>query len=556
MLSELITKFQFTGTKQKAASESAWISDLEHMDNLDALKIATDKIPAPVFDLNANLQRQADVMGKALLLIDDNSHARVEAITNNFMRVARNNKALEDRVINIVYAYQRRLYLARKALVDFIVTQKLNITVEQVRLLLARTLNAAFIMTKWRYFQDQVAPVGTWQQVYELVRIVEKLALAYKTFFLYEDDEKEISIATLLVQGYMLDTLTKGSFNRKEFEITAQVLNKWIINPTIQQEYVQNEHTFLVNLNLDKGPDRARGFSVVANCRYWKTDALMNSMQTFLCDAQTNKPLQRFNLNQVATAGVLIALFKKLIPEWTAEGYIRQRRRESRSSVNKMLYIYNGFDGICKKLAPKPKSAKTFNSDIKTFELRVAMHAPVKTTTTIYKKNADTEAWLIVDESPGGLGASLGGELDDWVEPGKLIGLSSQDNSQQFMVAEIRSVKKLPNGRYRVGIEVFSTQSIAAQISHVEQDSIKEVEQGYFVDFSAMGEIDSNHFIGLYLASHHLHEQTPMMIIPKAEYKANSHYLLNIDGDEKHVVIEHPMSYRDDWVRVKVRVLT
>lgn len=558
MLSDLITKFQLTSTKQKAAAESAWVTDLEHMDHIDALKLTIEKIPAQPLEAAKSAQRQADALIKNLLFIDDSSCGRVQAITNNFMRVARDNKTLESRVIDVVYSYQRRLYLSYKALIDFIVKEKLNITVDQIHLLLTRAVNAAFLMAKWRYFQDQVAPVGSWTQIHELVRVVERLSLLHKNILLYENDEKAITLATLLVRGYMLDTLTKGSYSRQQIELTAQVLNKWLINPKIQNEFVQSEHTFLINLDLDKGPDRARGFSVLENCRFWKTDILVANIQTFLCDAETNKPLQRFNLNSVATATVLVGLFKKLVTEWVAVGYKRQRRRENRTPVSKLLNIHNGFDGICKKLAPNSHSivkATPNKLDTTPFELRVAMHAPVKTTTTIYQKNPDAEAWLIVDESTNGLGASLGAEVGEWVEPGELIGFSSQENLQQFVIAEIRSVKKLPNGRYRVGVEVFNTKSEIALISKLGHDSVKEVADGYFVDFSNVEDNKQVGFSGLYLPTYSQHEQTPMMIIPKSEYKAASQYLLNIGGDEKRVLVERAMSHRDDWVRVKVKLL-
>ncbi len=556
MLSELITKFQLTSSAQRAAAEYAWVTDLEHMDHIDALKLTIEKIPLQSLEAGKSTQRQVDALIKSLLLIDDSSYLRVQAVTNNFMRVARDNKVLESRVVDIVYGYQRRLYLSYKALLDFIVTEKLNITVEQIHLLLARTINAAFLMAKWRYFQDQVAPIGTWIQIHGIVKTVERLSLLHQSILLYENDEIEITLASLLVRGYMLDTLTKGSYSRHQIELTAQVLNQWISNPRIQNEYVKSEHTFLINLDLDKGPDRARGLSVVENCRFWKTGVLVANIQTFLCDAETNKPLQRFNLNSIATATVLVILFKKLLAEWVTVGYKRQRRRENRTPVNKVLNIYHGFDDICKKLAPKSSSivnANTNKLDTTSFELRVAMHSPVKTTTNIYQNNPEVEAWLVVDESPNGLGISLGADVAEWVEPGKLVGLSSNDNVQQFVIAEIRSLKKLPNGRYRVGVEVFDKQSKIALISQLEHDSVKEVADGYFVDFYSMEGNEQARFSGLFLTTYSQHDQAPMMIIPKSEYKAASQYTLNIDGNEKRVLVERAMSYHDDWVRVKVK---
>ena len=555
MLSSLITKFQTTIFKQKAIDTSAWVTDLEHMDNLEALKVVTEKISTAPIETSHQAMQQLD----ELLMIDQAAHERVNIITARYMLVSRENKELEANIVAVTYTYHRRIYLAYIALVDYIVNQKLEITNERILLLLAHTVNASFTMTKWRYFQDQVAPVGAWTHLHTLVKIGEKLSLLHRDTFLYENDAKEITLAALFVRGYMLNTLTKGSFSRQQIELTAKVLDAWIINPKIQREYIASEHAFLVNLKSDKGTDRARGFSMTPDCRYWTTNSLVGNIQTYLCDAETNKPLQRFNLNSLSTATVLVELFKKLLNEWMSHGYKRQRRSENRKPVNKMFNVYNGFDGICQKLAPNTSSAirtKAITSNTTPFELRVAMHAPIKATSVNFPKHLDTEAWLIVDESENGLGASLGVDLEEWVEPGKLIGFSSPNNSQQFMVAEIRSVKKQPNGRSRVGIEVLSTHSAIAQMSQVGQIAANEVEDGYFVDFSEMEDSQQSQFSGLYLPANIGGTQSPMVIIPKSEYKPSTQYVLNTDGAELRVLTEHAISNKDGWVRAKVTVIS
>lgn len=559
MFSNLITKFQLTGTKLRATDEHAWIRNLVHMDHVDALELTIKKISIYSLEDAKSSQRQVNALIKSLLLIDENSYKHVQAITNNFMRVARDNKMMESRIVDTVYVYHRRLYLSYKKLIDFIVSEKLDITVEQIHLLLARSINAAFVMAKWRYFQDQIAPIDSWILIHGIVKVAERLSLLRQSILLYENDEKEITLASLLVRGYMLDTLTKGSYSRQEIELTAEVLKKWIVNPKIQHQYVKSEHTFLINLDLDKGPVRVRGLSVSDSYRFWKTEVLVANIQTFLCDAETNKPLQRFNLNSIATAATLVSLFKKLLAEWVIVGYKRQRRHENRIPVSKMLNVHHGLYDICKKLGPNSSSivsASGNKSEITSFELRVAMHTPVKTIGRIYQKNQAVESWLIVDESSNGLGFNLGTEMADWVEQGKLVGFSSHDNLQQFVIAEIRSIKKLANGRYRVGVEIFNRQSKVALISQVDHDSVKEVAKDYFVDFSDMEDNQQIPFSGVFLPNYSIKGQTPMMIIPKSEFKAASHYSLNVDGDERRVVVERAMSYRDDWVRVKVKFLS
>ena len=74
MLSSLITKFQTTIFKQKAIDTSAWVTDLEHMDNLEALKVVTEKISTAPIETSHQAMQQLD----ELLMIDQAAHERVE----------------------------------------------------------------------------------------------------------------------------------------------------------------------------------------------------------------------------------------------------------------------------------------------------------------------------------------------------------------------------------------------------------------------------------------------------------------------------------------------
>lgn len=565
MLSELITKFQFTTAKQKTAMEHAWLTDCERLDHLQALKLITSKIQTQVIGVTETSQADADATMKTLLLIDQSNQARFEVITANFMRLSRDNQLLESQMVEVVYVYQRQLYLAYKVLIETIVKQKLRITIDDLVLVFARCINVACSMSKWRYFQDQLAPIGTWKHLHELVKTAEKLSILNKTIPLYDHDEQMTSVATLLVNGYMLDTLTKSTLSRQQIELTYQVLKRWVVKPQLKSNYVKNEHAFLVNLNLDKGADRVRGINISADCRYWKINGLVANFQYFLNEAAANQSLQRFKLNDMARVSVLVVLFKQLVIEWKTQGYIRQRRLESRSHVSKLMKVHNGFNNICEKLAPS-STAKSKPSivNLTPFELRVAMHAPTRTTETVVKAPINTEAWLIVDESAKGLGASLNGDVDDSFEPGSLVGFSSNDHSKQFLTAEIRSIKKQQNGRYRIGAEVLSHQAALIDIALLSlenqgqtsvNNSAKEVAAGYFVDFSSMGNDEESRFSGLYLPANAALNQSSMMIIPKSEYKPVAQYLLHVNGEERYAIIEQVISDYDTHARVQIKFI-
>ncbi|MBC7786099.1 MAG: hypothetical protein H7Z18_01250 [Methylophilaceae bacterium] len=565
MLSELITKFQFTIAKQKTTTEHAWLTDCERLDNLQALKLSASKIPTQTICVTKTSQADVEALMTTLLLIDQSNQARFEVITANFMHLHRDDQLLESQVVEVVYGYQRQLYLAYKVLIETIVQQKLRITVDNLVLVFVRCIHVACSMSKWRYFQDQLAPIGTWKHLHELVKVAEKLSILDKTIPLYDNDKQMTSVATLLVNGYMLDTLTKSTLSRQQIELTCQVLKRWVVKPKLESEYIKSEHAFLVNLNGDKGADRVRGINNTSECRYWKTNVLVVNFQNFLTEAANNKTLQIFKLNDVARTSALVVLFKQLVIEWKTQGFIRQRRLESRSDVSRLMKVHNGFNGICEKLAPSSTAkSKSSTVNLTPFELRVAMHAPTRTTATVVKAPIHTEAWLIVDESKKGLGASLNGDVDDSLEPGNLVGFSSTDHIKQLLVAEIKSIKKQQTGRYRIGAEVLSHQVALLDIALLSTEnqgqssvnnSVKEVVDGYFVDFSSMGNDEESRFSGLYLPANTELSQLSMMIIPKSEYKPSAQYLLQLNGEKRHVVIEQMISDYDAHVRLQIKFL-
>ncbi|HSF71510.1 MAG TPA: hypothetical protein VLA25_04400, partial [Methylotenera sp.] len=162
MFTSVIQKIQTVIHHQEVQKNLEWMDTLTNMDELDALKETTVHIAKIKFDRGATMKRQLDV----LLEIDQKTYREAKRTTIKYLNLLKSKNESEVNIYNAVYSYQRQLYLAYTQFLDFYLAQtKIVLSDETLTLALARLLNATFSMTKWRYFDDQPAPQGTWTNV-------------------------------------------------------------------------------------------------------------------------------------------------------------------------------------------------------------------------------------------------------------------------------------------------------------------------------------------------------------------------------------------------------
>ena len=183
MLSNVLQKIQSVLHQQEMHKNLEWMDTLTEMDGLDALKMTTDQLVKIQFDSVENLDSHIEVV----LEIDKKSYHNVKKITYKFLKVLRLNKKLEEEMYNAAYSYQRQLYVVYMQFLDLYLGQNKTVfSDEKINLILCRQLNATFAMAKWRYFDDQPAPAGTWANVCKVIKCAENLSLLNTNVFLYE----------------------------------------------------------------------------------------------------------------------------------------------------------------------------------------------------------------------------------------------------------------------------------------------------------------------------------------------------------------------------------
>lgn len=326
MLSNVIHKVNQVFSHQNHHNLN-WDDDFSGMTELEALIEVKDQLSKIDFLKQRNLKDKIQLV----LNMDEKSYRKVQNITYNYLISIRNNGNLKRSVAVVVYEYLRQLSKVYILIFDECFHQnKLKLNTETINLIIARNLNAAFMMAKWRYFADQPAPLGVWSNVHKIIKISEDLLIMNKSLFLYDFQNKETSIATILEGGFMLDTLQKGSYSQLQIELTNRMLKTWSSNPLISKEYKHNEYQFFIHLDDDNGPQRLRGAQQHLDFRYWKTSRIVDLMETYLCAADARKSLDEFNFITMATTEDVVQLFKKLRVDWRVEGYKRQCRNEQK----------------------------------------------------------------------------------------------------------------------------------------------------------------------------------------------------------------------------------
>lgn len=552
MLSAVKLKIQSTLHREDDVESLAWVNTLQEMDSLEALRKISERLAKIQFNSNISLEKRIDLV----LEIDRLTYRKVSKATHKYLSLFKLNRKIETDLYDVAYSYQRQLYLAYTQFLDFYEGQvQIQFKVEKMNLILARHLNATFAMAKLRYFDDQPAPNGTWASVCKVIKCAENLSILNKNIFLYPHKKKETSIASIMYRGFMLNILQKGNYNRLQIQLAEQILKVWASNPVITTAYKLDKYHFFINIESDKGPERIRSVEKFADYRFWRITGLVDMVESFLCAVDTQKSLEEFGLEKMASTSVLTALFKKLRVDWCVEGYERQRRKDSRDKRNKLINVSYGLDDICRRAdAFNPALDKQpTQRDVRDFELKVALYHKNRTNPKGTANVLGNENWWAIDESANGIGVDLGKTYSSWIEPGKLIAYTTSDDKDVLVIAEIKSVRKQANGNYRAGIEVHGKRAKTVQIKRMNRRILAQVVSGYYVNDEDASSEQDNSYAALLLDQEDAHEANSLsLIVPRSEYKRGNRVKINLDGKDKIVEMGLPLMKQREWVRASL----
>lgn len=543
MLGKVIHRIQRVIHSQDLQLNANWETAIGQMTEVEVLTEMKEQLVKVCHsksgDFNSKMQLVLD--------IDEKTHRKVRELTRNYLKLMNKNSDVKKDIEIAVYAFLRQLYLTyTHIIVEYKQQSSILLNTKRINLLLARYLNAAFMMAKWRYFDDQPAPVGLWSNIHQVIKIAEELTIINKSLFLYDFQHKETSLATLLMRGFMLNTLQKGSYTSFQIELTDRVLKAWSTNLTISNQYnTQNEYQFFIHLDGDKSPQRLRSAKQHPDFRYWNTSRMVGLMESYLCAVNTGKSLESFNLLTMAKTEDLVDLFQKLRVDWCVTGYKRQRRTEEREVKYKRLNVSHGLDQISARINYLQHKSTVAKSLPEPVSLALVMDAPLSHGYyTDQQPNAyDRENWTMLEESQHGFSIEMGKEISDWVKSGTLIGYSTIDNNNKIALAEIKTVRKRADGTYRVGLAKLTSNAIVLAINKVEK-STPFVADANCIDDENLALSETFHV--LFFDDDMI--EKPRLIMPRYQYKRASRYRVDMNGEIHMVLAGEVVNSHRDWV--------
>jgi len=496
----------------------------------------------------------------AILEWDEKTSPVLTVVTKNYLNTLDTHVSEKERVEQQVRAYLRQLYsIYSHIIADYQDQNLLNLDLEEIHLVLARCLNTIFLLAKWSYFVDKPAAPGTWTKVHQIIRMAEDLSEMNKKIFLYSYETKVSSIAILLERAFMLDTLQRESYTPLQFELTDCVLRTWSFKPEISKGNASNnEYQFFIHLANENRPQRLRSVKDHPDFRYWRTSNTVELIEQYISAVSRNKPLDDFNLANLAPTPDIVKLFKKLRMDWRVEGYQRQRRESERVNSNRTLKVCFGLDKVLAYVktqhsseALEDLSLQVDGDEVETITLGGESDA----ISTAFQQSGNNgslygfETWKVVDESKNGFAVELTGSIGNQVKNGALIGYTTSDNEQVVAVAEIKSVKKLGKGKCRVGLSRMSHNVSVARVSRLYQTEGPASTSAYAMDDIGETFTFKNEFSALFLGSDD--ETKFSLIIPTMQYLRAGRYKVSINGQHYIVLAGDVLSMESEWTYVE-----
>lgn len=550
MILPIAKKIQAMLGHEKVALSEVRLHQLQSLSASDAMKYALQLIA----DICADSKMSAESCANALLTIDESMQKNLEQLTAKRLKVKIYNRDVGAAIDTLVYPYCRRLFLEYARALGVLHTHpdSLGLDKNAQILLYCRTFNAAFTMLMWRYFDDQPAPTDAWNTIHTLFKHAEKSSLLYERVMMYPDAKKPVDMAVLMVGGLMLSTLQKENYNAAEIHIVSRLLFDWVRQAHFESAYAQNKYQYFVNLNQDKGAERIRAFDRTADYRYWRTDAIALKIADHLAAISANAVDKASDIRGYASMRTMTKLFKKLNQDWAPVGYKRQRRAKDREKESNRLLVSNGLAQICKQLNRFQRRETTQHS-LPIYDLNANV---LEQTLLSQTKNIITglDEWVLLDKSEGGFGVDLGREPSPWVEAGKLVGFQYPNQEEAYVIAEIKHIKRQKNGTYRAGLQLISLHSLSMQLTKLDHTQV-EISKGFYLDYDE-SDADLLRVACVWIPPGFGQGQIKSsVIIPVHEYQRNRQFKIDINGEEKTLVLGVALEMQTEWVRASVAAI-
>jgi hypothetical protein len=538
----------------KAEKESkkltAWVGELAEMDDIDALKFSTQKLSQLFEQHELNTQQKLDL----ILEIEELNQPRLEKLATQFVNVANMRQELESRMGEACYLYCRQSYICHLKIIELVINpDKFNLEGNQPVLVLARAINAAFVMSKWRMFMQQNPPTKVWLQTYMLYKIAHKQNLLNTPIELFPLSPST-TLSAFIVQICMLGELLQVSMQKYHIEIAAKLLSAWLTRAYISTKYTPEQYLFFVDIERDIPAKRMRNFEPNEDCRYWELDDFEKQMQVAITVSDRGEIPESLVFAKIDNVKKLNETLNILHSEWKKLQYVRQRRRETREATLKYAKVNAGIIDICNQVlhANQINNGLRMAKQGKSLDELLRGHTVLKQNSNLNVTSGSLDTWIITDQSSQGLGARVNKYANILARPDKLIGLVMDDEPGKVIIGVIRSAKPTQGNQLKVGIEIISHQAIWMQLQPAQEnssflDTISEINVQH-----RGSPIDTGMFSGIYLPKEEGLADESSLLLPKINFRPNAKYVIHMSGKVRRADLSVPTKSQDDWVKIAI----
>lgn len=522
-----------------------WLEHAEGTDDLGIIERSTHYIAELAKNDEYN---DAERLVKALI-VDEKNQYRLKEITTQFSKVEILTAELEKRAFDSAYYYYRQLFnLYQKLIINFFEShQKETFAYSQLAIVLASAIRVSGHMVKWRLYLQQTPPDKLWLQVHILYQLASEESLLNQDITIHKGEEST-TINTTYITVCMIDAMSTMNFSRQHVEFVATLLNRWLGKIQPDTNYSKNLHVMMTDFSQDRGARRLRVVTDNPNFRFWEVDAFCEKVSHALDDLNNDETMSKNELPTNINIKFVPDILKKLLGEWSKTEYQRQRRVEVRINTSKVGVIAHGLPAVASKIKViKQTNDKAFEEASKhSLDVRLAT-APKAQIAEVYDMGIGTEKWQIVNESPKGFGAISSAQPDAWVKQGVLVALTFSRMGRTTYIGVIRFNKQFKTNQFQIGVELFSSNALYAQVTHAKPKGDKLSSPS--VQFESISLETTMAFHALYLPPEEDISEVSSVILPRLEFKANADYIFTIAGSQTIVRIGDAIETKGDWTR-------
>jgi hypothetical protein len=537
-------------TEKESQKLTAWLSDLADIDDIAALKLSTRKISVLFDEESLSINQKIDL----IITLEELNQHRLEKLASQFVGLSNIKPELESNIAEACYSYCRQVYIFHLKLIEVVINPiKSKIDEDGQSLLIARAINAATNMLKWRAFVQQNPPAKVWLQIFLLYKIAYKqnlMSIPVELFSL----SPATTISAFIVQICMLGQLKNASLDKQQIETAFKIIRAWITHAHISQKYNPEQYLFYIDLEQDLPAKRIRNVEPNEHCRYWELDDLEKRLMIAMNVTGRGEFPDSLIFSKINDPKLLNETLGAMHAEWTKKQYVRQRRRESRKATSKNAKVKAGIFEICDQVlhANQINNGLTLSKQGKSLDDHYLGNYTLNQSSGLTVDSSSLDTWIITDQSKHGLGARVNKYANTLARQKKLIALVFDDDPTKTCLGIIRAVKATQGNQLRVGIEIISNLAVWSQLKPMYEDNtfantISKNSQSQYDTH-----IHTHLFPAIYLPKEPGISEQATMIIPKVNYSANTKYTVYMGGKTKRAKFDDLIESNDDWVKIAV----